>query len=301
MMKSTVDKTLAKPSPTFGSGDDLKSVPVPELEKKLESSPDEAKKEILDRIIPLLLRSSSPYLLCVAGAFLGPGLKAQEQCDFEVKVLLSAERTDADVSTLKAKQREAGKVYFFDTSSLDLLSGGVILRMRQGSDNDLTVKIRPPTSENFSDPSGGRENYKCEVDIIGGKGIESYSIKSSYSGPQLPRTGTELRSLFTDGQKDLLKQARVSIDWTLVKRLVDIQSTGWRVKANPPPKTLVLELWEWPGGRVLEASTKAKADAGPAVYKELQQLLNAKGLSLNKEQRSKTAMVLETLEHRGTK
>ena len=99
---------------------------------------------------------------------------AQSGCDVEVKVLLSPEQTKAAVASLNAGKEAVGQVYFFDTSSLDLLSQGVIVRLRQGSSVDLTVKVRPPGSKEFSGPCGGGKNFKCEVDIVGGEEQKSY-------------------------------------------------------------------------------------------------------------------------------
>ena len=82
-----------------------------------------------------------------------------------------------------------------------------------------------------------------------------------------------------------------------MKRIADIQATSWQTKAQPHFRKLTLELWEWPGGRVLELSTKVGPDAGPSTYAELQRLVKTKGLSLNATQRAKTGMVLETLVH----
>src|SRR5208283_2884522 len=88
-------------------------------------------------------------LLCAA-------LHAKERCDAEVKLLLSPEQSQAAVRALKARGETSGRVYFFDTDQLDLLSQGVIVRLRQGSANDLTVKLRPAMGKAFRDPSAGR-------------------------------------------------------------------------------------------------------------------------------------------------
>jgi hypothetical protein len=55
---------------------------------------------------------------------------------------------------------------------------------------------------------------------------------------------------------------------------------------------LSLELWEWPGGSVLEVSTRVALDAGQAAYGELRELAKKNGLALNADQRSKTAIAL---------
>ncbi len=220
---------------------------------------------------------------------------AQAECGVEAKVLLSREQTKAAVASLKAGKETVGQVYLFDTSALDLLSQGAIVRLRQGSSADLTVKVRPPESKELSDPSGGRENFKCEVDIVGGEPQKSYSIRSKLTGRQIPETGAEIFRMLSAGQKDLLKQAHISIDWRLVKRIAGIESKSWRFKAQPPLNHVVLELWQWPTGQLLELSARANAATGLSVSSQLQQLATSKGLSLGRQQQFKTTLVLQAV------
>lgn len=220
---------------------------------------------------------------------------AQAGCGVEVKILLSPEQTKAAVASLNAGKEAVGQVYFFDTSSLDLLSQGVIVRLRQGSSADLTVKVRPHGNKEFSGPSGGRKNFKCEIDIVGGEEQKSYSIQSKFAGQRTPETGAEIFGMLSASQKDLLKQAHISTDWRLVKRIAGIESKSWRVRAQPHLNPLVLELWQWPTGQVLELSTRASGAAGSSVYSQLQQLATARGLSLSRQQQFKTTLVLQAL------
>jgi hypothetical protein len=219
---------------------------------------------------------------------------AQESCAAEVKLLLSPADVPAVVVALKLDKETKGQVYFFDTPALDLLSKGVIVRLRQGANNDLTVKVRPPENKRFVDPSAGREEFKCELDLTGDKTIQSYSIRSPYARSQVPGTGQDIFTVLSDSQKKLMKEALISIDWIRVKRVANIKSTNWETKAQRPFNKLALELWEWPLGRILELSTKVEADKGPPILAELRRLVDAKGLSVNSSQRSKTSMVLET-------
>ena len=194
------------------------------------------------------------------------GLPAQEACDLEAKVLISAEQAKAAVSALNAGKEVTGHVYFYDTDKLNLLSQGVIVRLRQGADNDLTLKLRPTAGQRFADPSAGREYYKCEVDLTGAGAINSYSIRSEFSAQRLPAAGSEIVKLLSVAQTSLLEQSQVTIDWTRVKRISDIRYTAWQIKSQPAFKKLTLELWEWSGGQVLELSTKTSASDGPAKY-----------------------------------
>jgi hypothetical protein len=234
--------------------------------------------------------------MCIAVS-LASTLLAQEPCDSEAKLLLSSDQSQAAVEALNAKKATTGRVYFYDTKALDLLSQGVILRLRQGTaDNDFTVKLRPAADQKFTDPSAGREDYKCEVDLTGTGAIDSYSIRKPYTGGgQLPETGKEILGILSAGQRELLQKAQVSIDWSRVNKVAAISYTVWQIKSQPQFRKLTMELWEWPGGKVLELSTKMGADAGPATYTALEELIKHQGLSLNSVQGPKTSIVLKGL------
>jgi hypothetical protein len=222
-------------------------------------------------------------------------LHAQERCAVEVKLLLLPAEAPATIASLKLKKETTGQVYFFDTDALDLLSKGVIVRVRQGGDNDLTVKVRPPEAKKFGDPTQGREDFKCENDLTGGEVTPSYSIRRKYAASQVPDTGHDISSLLSDGQKKLIRETHVSIDWSRVRRIASIRSTEWDTRAQPPFDKLTLEFWEWPAGTVLELSTKVGPDKGPATYAELRRLVNTKGLSVSASQNLKTSTVLKSL------
>jgi hypothetical protein len=220
---------------------------------------------------------------------------SQDTCNVEVKLLLAPTETQAAITSLKLEKEAAGRVYFFDTSALDLLARGLIVRLRQGADNDLTVKLRPPGGRKPLVPSNIGEGFSCEIDLIGGTTTPSYTVRSKYVASHLPETGIDILNLLNAGQEKLLKEAQISIDWPRVKRIADIQATSWQTKAQPHFSKITLELWEWPGGRILELSTKVGPDAGQSAYIELQELMKAKGLSLNATQGAKTGIALEML------
>src|SRR5277367_4726594 len=76
-----------------------------------------------------------------AALLLCSGLRAQENCSAEVKLLLSPAETQVAVAALSAGKETASRVYFFDTDTLALLSQGAIVRLRQDAKSDLTVKL----------------------------------------------------------------------------------------------------------------------------------------------------------------
>jgi hypothetical protein len=123
----------------------------------------------------------------------------------------------------------------------------------------------------------------------------SYSVATSYSAGRVPETGPELLHLLSPGQRRLLEESQIGIDWGKVKRVADIQSTSWTVRAQAPLNKFSMELWEWPSGRVLEVSTKGGPGAGPAAYTELESVAKKNGLALSAVQQSKTATTLKEI------
>jgi hypothetical protein len=225
------------------------------------------------------------------------GLQAQESCNVEVKLLLSPAETQAAIAGLRAKKETAGRLYFFDAGALDLLSQGVIVRLRQGAKNDLTVKLRLPNGKQLSASEEGRDGLKCEVDLTREGANSSYSITRQLAAEELPQTGADVSRRLSSAQIKLFEDAHVAVDWSRVKRVAEITSTDWQTESQPHLGKLTLELWEWPGGRVLELSTKVSSDAGSSSYAELQQLVKTKQLAMSPDQRVKTSIALEAITH----
>src|SRR5580704_4546993 len=215
------------------------------------------------KLMPLARLSCALFLFC-------SGLQARENCNVEVKLELLPAETQAAQTALSVKKQTAGRVYFFDTDSLDLLSQGAILRLRSGAQNDLTVKLRPPKGKTFTVSSEKLDDLKCEVDLTGDGANSSYSIGRNLAAERLPQTGADVSILLSPNQKKLLNDAQISVDWSRIKRIAAIESTAWQTQVQPHFGKLSLELWEWAGGKVLELSTKVSKDESLSVYTELQ-------------------------------
>jgi hypothetical protein len=243
-------------------------------------------------VMPTVPRSSTILMAMFLLVF---RLQGQEKCNEEVKLLLSPTQVQAAILALQAWRETHGRIYFYDTQSLALLTKGVILRLREGAEIDITAKLRPLSDEKFLDTSGGRERYKCEVDMNDGVENQSFSRQNKYAAAKVPETGEAIYQLLSEGQEKLLADSKVQIDWKRVKRIAEIQSTSWVTRARPPIGKLSLELWEWQSGRVLEVSTKVAPADGQSTYAKLRDLANKNGLILNTNQRSKTAIALEEI------
>ena len=229
---------------------------------------------------------------------LGCALYAKENCPAEIKLLLSPPTIQTVIASLGFEKGETrDRVYFFDTDDLNLLMQGVIVRVRQGGDNDLTVKVRVPEDNKQVDTSRLREQFQCEIDRTGAGENVSYSVGRKYKPRQIPKIGADIFSVLSPPQRRLLQEARVSIDWSQVRRISNINSTKWETTAQSPFRKLTLELWEWPAGNILELSTKVGPDEVQSKSVELQRLVNRKSLPLSASQGTKTRTVLETLTH----
>jgi len=234
---------------------------------------------------------------CCAVVLSCPGLHAQENCNVEVKLLLSPAEARAAVAAFGGTKESPGRIYFFDTDKLDLLSQGAIVRLRQGAKSDLTIKFRAPNDKKLSPAAEGGHVFKCEVDLTGEGANSSYSIARHLAAAELPQTGLEVSRLLSSAQIKLFEDAGVSVDWSRVKRVAEITSTDWQTHSQPHVGKLTLELWEWPAGKVLELSTKVSSDAGASAYVKLRQLVQAKQLAMSPEQRVKTSIALEAITH----
>jgi hypothetical protein len=222
-------------------------------------------------------------------------VRAQEKCPVEVKLLLSSPAAQPVIAALGFKKGIKSHIYFFDTASLDLLREGVIVRIRQGANNDLTVKLRPPNGSRANDNYQLRSRFPCEIDRTRAKAETSYAVGIQYRVAKAPALGTEVQALLSASQKNLLNDAGVSIDWARVVRIANISSTKWRTSAHSPHGRLALELWEWRAGKILEISAKAPPTSDSSKYEELAALLEKNGVPLNANQDTKTTTVLETL------
>jgi hypothetical protein len=230
--------------------------------------------------------------------FLSDLLQAQVKCPVEIKLLLSPPTIQTVIASVGFEKETATRVYFFDTDALDLLKQGVIVRVRQGADNDLTVKVRESRDnreDNKGDNSQLRKHFPCEIDQTGAGENTSYAVRRKYKTPQVPEMGKEIFNLVSPPQQKLLRDARISIDWARVKRIANIKSTKWETTTQPPFRKLALELWESQEGNILEVSTKIEPDAAQSTNAELRRLVRMKNLSLSTCQGTKTRMVLETL------
>lgn len=237
------------------------------------------------------------FVLLAAALFLAPALHSQQECSSEIKFLLSPAALQTAIASLALENEKAGQVDFFDTENRDLLKQGLIVRVRRGAANDLTLKIRVSREGTpQADTSQLRQHFQCEIDRNGAGEDISYAVGHKYKPAQAPQSGDEISRALSEPQKNLLEKARLSVDWSRVKRVAEVNSTTWETRSQTGFRRIALELWEWPANRALELSTRvAGAEDVQSRSAELRQLMSRKGLALSEQQGNKTSRVLETV------
>ena len=227
-------------------------------------------------------------LLCSA-------IRAEEACSVEIKLLLLPSTIKSVIASLSFEKQTTNQIYFFDTSNLNLHNQGVIVRVRQGAKNDLTVKVRSPEGDNQIENSKLRDDFGCETDRTEAGANTSYSVRQDYKHREVPEAGDDLFSALSPRQRALLREAHVSITWSQVRRISGIRSTTWETPFESPFRKLTLEYWEFPGGSLLELSVRSAASEWELRNADLHRIVKLKGLSLSPNQETKTNTVLRAL------
>jgi hypothetical protein len=224
-----------------------------------------------------------------------PALHAEQPCSVEIKLLLSPPTIDSVVASLDFKKQAITQIYFLDTGDLSLLNQGVIVRVRQGAKNDLTVKVRVPDGNNHIEVDKLRDHYECEIDRTESGANTSYSVGQSYKDRQVPRTGDILSRALSSQQRKLLTDAHVSVPWSQVRVISSIRSTTWATPLKSSSGKLTLEYWDLPGSSLLELSARSAASGWELKSADLHGIVKSKGLSLSANQETKTNTVLRGL------
>lgn len=232
--------------------------------------------------------SGTVLLLCGAQVTLA-------HCRAEAKLLVSPSSVRTSVAALRAGAESRRQIYLYDTDDVDLLSHGVILRLRTGALGDLTVKLRWD-NRNPRQPGESVESMKCEVDVVGSAALSSYSLGRRWKHESIPRTGEALYAALSGAQRRLLATAGIAIDWHRVKRIVQVRATEWQARGKRPLNAVSVEFWEWPSGKVLELSAKAdNPKSGQSTLDLLRQMALGGGLIIQKDQEAKTSIVLHAV------
>jgi hypothetical protein len=225
------------------------------------------------------------------------GVHAEEACPVEIKLLLLPSTVKSVIASVSFGKQATSQIYFFDTDNLGLLSQGVIVRVRQGAKNDLTVKVRLPEGSNQLESSKLGEQFGCEIDRTEAGANTSYSVGQNYKNSRVPEAGEDIFSALSFRQRELLEKAHVSINWSQVRRTPGIRSTTWATPSKSPSGKLTLEYWEFPGSSILELSARSPGNEWELKSADLHRLAKSKGLLQSANQETKTSTVLRGLKH----
>ena len=197
------------------------------------------------------------------------------------------------------KQPQRRKVYFYDTTSLELYARNLVLRARatQGDDDDSTVKLRPAS---LTDAAPWREVAGVDVELdVSGKGpmcSAKVEGRPGHGEVEAVEAGQRaIRSLFTQEQEALVKAyaARI-VRFDELAVLGPVDARKWVFDdLKGFPFELCVEEWSLPDTtRFIELSTKVRRKHAPQAQSAFHDLLDRVGVKVAAGQEQKTPRVL---------
>lgn len=222
--------------------------------------------------------------------------------EVEVKFSLSVQDLNQSLKALDFDKEEAEyrDIYFVDTKNLDLYSQNILVRIRQGVDDnsDITVKQRPANPKfdwSSYEEVGG---FKCEADMTSQKTVTSCSIKKDVDAEDVDLVLEEeddIQDLLKKNQKALLEDLGIKVAWSKLNVLGPIKSTAWELETSDGLEVSV-EVWKVAAGNFfLEVSSKGDLKDAKSIQAKLEKLIQSKKLSVDSAQVSKTEFALKKL------
>jgi hypothetical protein len=193
---------------------------------------------------------------------------------------------------------------------LPLLEAGIVLRVREGDDDDSTVKFRPCVPSQVRDADQDDDDVAIEEDWAGPRRTLAASCKARLAAGRIAavRAGDDpLRRLFTDEQRRYLAygahDVAVDLDDDLdgLTLLPPIDARRWKdVAVGDPDHPAVAERWTVGDLDFLELSLRIDTDEtakdAERAGRALAEALTGLGLALPAgAQETKTRTVLEFL------
>jgi len=204
------------------------------------------------------------------------------------------------LALLNARSQERG-VWFYDTLALELFDAGTILRGREieGDDDDSTVKLRPFTRDQLAPQFRALDDLKCEIDRLPDTETPSCSLKIKQDEGEIAAVGRgthAIDQLFSSEQEAMFAAYGPAIPLVALRALGPIHVRVWTLRSEELPEKLTAELWYMPdGAQTLELSMKVDTDDADSGMAKLLHFIDDRGLTLDKEQESKTRRALEAL------
>ena len=229
----------------------------------------------------------------------------------------------ADKQTLKAVKKlelpdppAAWQIYFCEdvspgASVTPLLDIDVIIRARVRPDDrdDVTVKLRPCRSSQFTDRWLDSTSLKIEADWAGGRRVLAASYTEVTEKSVIPAVVARQRpftDLFSRPQLEFLADcglSRINLDTLTVLPSITAVRWGKKVTVGPDDLGLRAERWTLDDLDFLELSAVVETEKGAAKAVEdaldkqnaILDYLNSLGLGVAEDQESKTSRVMAHL------
>lgn len=227
-------------------------------------------------------------------------VKGSDSIELKLTVPDVAYRSGAVALGVDPLEAQIRQVFFFDTPDLALNNAGVVARARrvQGRGDDSVVKLRPVVPADLPAKLRSLPEFVVEVDALPGgyvcsaslKGTPRNEVRDACSGG-----GAPLRKLFSKPQRAFFAEHApegLTLDDLAVLGPIFVLKLKLAPKAFS--RRLVAEMWMYPdGSRIVELSTKCLPGEGLDVALELRDFLEARGISTDAEQHTKTKTALE--------
>jgi hypothetical protein len=231
----------------------------------------------------------------------GKADSASARAELKITIAPSDIRSARYRLSLVNAQSQERQIWFFDTPALDLYEAGVILRAREinGEPDDSTVKLRPFELADLATQFRTLDGLKCEVDRLPDTATPSCSLKVEQDSGEIAAVGRgerDIDQLFSSEQEAMFATYGPAIDWSSLAALGPIRARVWTLRSDALIDKVTAELWYMPdGSQTLELSMKVDTDDAELGMAELIDFVEDRGLSLDKEQESKTRRALEAL------
>jgi hypothetical protein len=228
-------------------------------------------------------------------------LKQRPASNVELKVTLREDEIERALEDLELydEDAEGRAVFFYDTMDLDLYGAGVVLRARDsdGGDDEATAKIRPMKATSVDLKWFAISGFKCEIDRVGTKDVESCSLTRPEKGKNIDDVfdgDDSVKSLFSKDQEKFLSTYASSFDWDDLEVLGPVDVAVWKLDDASLPEELTVERWTLPDDTaILEVSMRVSASKAKDGAKKLAAFLDDYDLDASDTQETKTQAALD--------
>lgn len=219
----------------------------------------------------------------------------------EIKATIPEHQIDIALKRfgLNADNDEERFIYFFDTSALELLDAGIIVRARRvvGDEHDSTVKFRPVDPTKVDKKWRKYRDFKIEADASETSFVTSASFSMPVEKGVIKRVAVGDKSIvaaFTAAQQDFIESmAGKRIDFTGLQVLGPLMAQRWRFEDPACPWPITAELWKREDGeRLMEASIKARVAHAAVAVGGFMAFLAEVGAERDKREQTKTRWAL---------